>query len=154
VGERPPIEDDLGQIAEPYRAAMLRDLLAAELHGRGSRGEQPGAAEYAARCPEFAEQVLHLFLDGELIATPKTALDERLGRSYDIDAGREPVSDATRRRGPQAAICSAAWGARRASPSFPSQFSRPVIIRYPWSAATEISSPWRLRSLTSTGGRP
>ena len=50
----------------------------------------PGGGSTQARCPEYAEQILPLFVDGELIATPKTALDERVGHSYDSDVGREP----------------------------------------------------------------
>ena len=94
VGERPRIEDYLGQIAETYRLALICDLLAAEVYARRRLGERPGATEYAARCPEYAEQILHLFLHWELIATPKSALDERAGRSHDTDADREPAGAA------------------------------------------------------------
>ncbi len=33
-GDRPRVEDYLGAVAEPYRPALLRDLLAAELAAR------------------------------------------------------------------------------------------------------------------------
>jgi eukaryotic-like serine/threonine-protein kinase len=91
AGEQPRIEDYLGQIAEPYRLAVLRDLLAAELNARSRRGEQPGAAEYAARCPQHAEQVLHMFLDRELTEAPKSAAEQRSVRRGDTDANSEPA---------------------------------------------------------------
>ena len=57
AGERPRIEEVLGQIAEAYRPVLLRDLLAEELNARRRLGEQPTPAEYAARCPEHAERI-------------------------------------------------------------------------------------------------
>ena len=57
AGEPARIEEVLGQIAEAYRPALLRDLLAADLNARRRLGEQPTPAEYAARCPEHAEHI-------------------------------------------------------------------------------------------------
>ncbi len=94
AGEPPRIEEVLGQIAEAYRPALLRDLLAAELHARRRLGEQPTPAEYAARCPEHAERISDVFLDLELCETPKTALDQPVGRASDTDAGGEPAGAA------------------------------------------------------------
>ncbi|MFI5454982.1 MAG: serine/threonine-protein kinase PknK [Isosphaerales bacterium] len=91
AGEQPRIEDDLGQIAEAYRPALLRDLLAAELNARRRLGEQPTPTDYAARCPEHAERILDLFLDLELLETPKTGLEQLVGRWGDTDAGSEPA---------------------------------------------------------------
>ena len=88
AGEPPRIEEVLGQIAEAYRPALLRDLLAAELNARRRLGEQPTPAEYAARCPEHAERISDVFLDLELCETPKTALDQPVGRASDTDAWR------------------------------------------------------------------
>ena len=45
AGERPRIEDFLGQVADTYRAFLLRDLLAAELNARRRLGEQPTPTE-------------------------------------------------------------------------------------------------------------
>ena len=94
AGEPPRIEEVLGQIAEAYRPALLRDLLAAELHARRRLGEQPTPAEYAARCPEHAERISDVFLDLELCETPKTALDQPVGRASDTDPGGEPAGAA------------------------------------------------------------
>ena len=94
AGEPPRIEEVLGQIAEAYRPALLRDLLAAELNARRRLGEQPTPAEYAARCPEHAERISDVFLDLELCETPKTALDQPVGRASDTDAGGEPAGAA------------------------------------------------------------
>ena len=94
ASEPPRIEEVLGQIAEAYRPALLRDLLAAELHARRRLGEQPTPAEYAARCPEHAERISDVFLDLELCETSKTALDQPVGRASDTDAGGEPAGAA------------------------------------------------------------
>jgi eukaryotic-like serine/threonine-protein kinase len=47
-GARPRIEDYLGS-DDPYRPALLRDLLASELAARRRRGEQPEPSEYRGR---------------------------------------------------------------------------------------------------------
>ncbi len=60
-GEAPRMEDYLGEVAEPDRPALLRELLAADLNARRRRGERPTPAEYAARCPEDARRILDLF---------------------------------------------------------------------------------------------
>jgi serine/threonine-protein kinase len=41
AGGWPRVEDYLGEVAEAYRTALLRDLRAAELHARRRRGERP-----------------------------------------------------------------------------------------------------------------
>src|SRR5262245_6943178 len=51
AGRRPRIEDYLGEVTEPYRPALLRDLLAWELNARRRRGERPEPAEYRDRLP-------------------------------------------------------------------------------------------------------
>ena len=50
-GGRPRVEDYLGGLDAAYRPALLRALLAAELHARGHRGERPEPGEYHARFP-------------------------------------------------------------------------------------------------------
>jgi serine/threonine-protein kinase len=50
-GQRPRIEDYLGEIGEPHRAALLRELLAAELEARRHLGERLDAGEYRGRFP-------------------------------------------------------------------------------------------------------
>jgi len=51
AGRRPRIEDFLGEIPEPERPALLRELLLLELELRRTQGERPTAAEYRARFP-------------------------------------------------------------------------------------------------------
>jgi serine/threonine-protein kinase len=50
-GECPRIEDALGEVAEPHRRALLRDLLAAEVAARRRRGEWPEPRDYQGRFP-------------------------------------------------------------------------------------------------------
>jgi serine/threonine-protein kinase len=61
VGERPRIEDCLGEAAEAYRTALVRDLLAGELHARRRRGERPEPAEYQNRLPGEATAIASAF---------------------------------------------------------------------------------------------
>src|SRR4051812_6219671 len=51
-GGRPRAEDYLGALEATHRPALLRDLLAAELHARRCRGERPEPAEYHDRFPD------------------------------------------------------------------------------------------------------
>ena len=48
-GERPRVEDALGEVPAPYRRALLRDLLAAEVAARRRFGEIPAPREYRGR---------------------------------------------------------------------------------------------------------
>src|SRR5262245_28548086 len=50
-GERPRVEDELGAVEPRYRAALLRDLVAAELAARRRRGERPRPRDYRDRFP-------------------------------------------------------------------------------------------------------
>jgi WD40 repeat protein/serine/threonine protein kinase/tetratricopeptide (TPR) repeat protein len=63
-GARPRIADYLGEVAEAYRPALARDLLAAERDARRRLGERPDGAEYAASDPELADWI------GALLAAP------------------------------------------------------------------------------------
>jgi hypothetical protein len=65
-GERPRIEDCLGNIAEANRLALLRDLLAAELAARRRRGEHPDPRDYRERFSDHLETVDAAF--GEPVA--------------------------------------------------------------------------------------
>jgi serine/threonine-protein kinase len=56
-GERPQLEEHLGEVAAPYRLALLRDLLAAEIAARRRRGESPEPREYRDRLPGDASTV-------------------------------------------------------------------------------------------------
>jgi WD40 repeat protein/predicted Ser/Thr protein kinase len=50
-GGRPRVEDYLGAVTAEYRAALLCDLLAAEIDARRRRGERPEPGEYHDRLP-------------------------------------------------------------------------------------------------------
>ena len=51
-GTRPRIEDYLTEVDESQRPALLEELLRVELELRRRDGEEPGAADYAARFPQ------------------------------------------------------------------------------------------------------
>jgi WD40 repeat protein/Flp pilus assembly protein TadD len=53
AGQRPRIEDYLGDAHEPERAALVRHLIAVDAEYRQKQGEQPQAAEYRARFPDL-----------------------------------------------------------------------------------------------------
>src|SRR5262249_39787080 len=52
AGPRPRLEDFLGELPEPGRSALLRELLAAELELRRASGERPTPDEYSPRFPD------------------------------------------------------------------------------------------------------
>ena len=60
-GERPEIEAYLGQVPEPARVLLLRELLGLELAYRRRRGETPTSAEYEPRFPEHADLISAVF---------------------------------------------------------------------------------------------
>src|SRR5947209_6787865 len=77
-GDRPRVEDYLGAVAEQYRPALLRDLLAAELEARRRRGEQPEPHEYQDRFPGEAALVEVAFASTPI---PISRLRSRIRRS-------------------------------------------------------------------------
>jgi len=52
-GARPRIEDSLGDMPEPARAALVRELILAEVHYRRQFGERPQPEDYQTRFPEL-----------------------------------------------------------------------------------------------------
>jgi tRNA A-37 threonylcarbamoyl transferase component Bud32 len=62
AGERPAIEDYLGEVSGPERALALRELLALELARRHAAGERPLLDEYLARFPSHQTLVRTVFL--------------------------------------------------------------------------------------------
>jgi serine/threonine protein kinase len=63
AGQRPRIEDYLGEEPVPARSALLRELLAAELGWRRQHGESPGLQEYLQRLADDALLVETAFED-------------------------------------------------------------------------------------------
>src|SRR5262245_49009686 len=81
AGGRPRIEDHLAEVTGPERTALIRELLAVELHWRRRGGERPAADEYLERLPGEAEAVHAAF-----------GRTETLG----LDAGSAPGPPSTR----------------------------------------------------------
>src|SRR4051794_38002450 len=61
AGQRPRIEEYLGDVPELEQAALLVELLALELEQRELRGECPTQAEYRARFPAYARPIAAAF---------------------------------------------------------------------------------------------
>ncbi len=81
AGERPRIEDELGEFAAAYRPALFRDLLAAELSARRWRGERPEPHEYRDRFPGDAATIGDAFGGPTRHgAEPSAAAGAELGR--------------------------------------------------------------------------
>jgi WD40 repeat protein/predicted Ser/Thr protein kinase len=82
AGERPRLEEALGETAEPERSLLFRELLAVELELRRGGGEAPSPADYLARFPDYAE-LLRTMLDGAPaggLAPPGYEILSELGR--------------------------------------------------------------------------
>src|SRR5262249_17808262 len=80
----PQIEEFLGDVLEPTRSALLRDLLRMDLEYRRKQGEQPDEAEYRARLGmERASIVAEVFAtpaSGAAVVVPGYELLDELGR--------------------------------------------------------------------------
>ena len=61
AGQRPQIENYLGEVPERERPGLWRELLQLELDYRRQAGETLAAADYLRRFPDQAEMVLALF---------------------------------------------------------------------------------------------
>jgi formylglycine-generating enzyme required for sulfatase activity len=68
AGQRPRIEDYLGEGAGPERSLLFRELLKLELEYRRQSGEVPVAADYVQRFPEHAGLVEAVFREAVGIA--------------------------------------------------------------------------------------
>ncbi len=71
AGRRPRIEDYLGDLPEPERPALLRELLAIELECRRRCGEQPTPREYWARFPGDSDRINAAFGAATLAIHPR-----------------------------------------------------------------------------------
>jgi tetratricopeptide (TPR) repeat protein len=78
-GRRPRIEDFLGDMPEPGRPALLRELLGLEMSYRHAHGERPGPEEYLARFPDFAAAIGAVF--DETRRSPDPPPMRRIGTS-------------------------------------------------------------------------
>jgi tRNA A-37 threonylcarbamoyl transferase component Bud32 len=70
AGGRPRLEDWLALVEDGDRAALLRELLALDLHYRGLRGERPQVEEYRLRLPSYPG-VVDAALAALRMATPQ-----------------------------------------------------------------------------------
>ncbi len=61
AGQRPRIEDYLAEVPERGRAALLRHLLALELHYRHAAGDTPELAEYRKWFPDYLAALADAF---------------------------------------------------------------------------------------------
>jgi hypothetical protein len=61
AGEPPQIEDYLDADRQPYHPELLRELLLLDVEYRTRAGEDPSAAQYKARFPQYAELVEEAF---------------------------------------------------------------------------------------------
>jgi serine/threonine-protein kinase len=62
-GQRPRIEDYLGDTPEPERSELLRELIRLEYAYRRDRGEKPTLQEYQMRFPDHADLINAAFLE-------------------------------------------------------------------------------------------
>jgi WD40 repeat protein len=83
AGQRPPIDDYLGDIPEPERTALLRELVGLEMSYRQLAGEQPCLKEYQARFPDLS-QALSATLPDAAGARPPTPAAPPAIPGYDI----------------------------------------------------------------------
>src|SRR5262245_33960113 len=81
AGQRPRIEDHLGQASEPARPALLGELLRMELEYRGRNGERPTENEYV---PRFGQEIVRRVL----AETPRGALPQVAGYEILQELGR------------------------------------------------------------------
>src|SRR4029077_2250893 len=70
-GERPLIESFLGDIPQPQRSVLLRELIALDIHYRKRAGEVPESEEYSRRFPAEADLLADFWpADSPSTATP------------------------------------------------------------------------------------
>ncbi len=84
LGQRPHLEDYLGDAPEPMRLILLRELVVVEIQYRRWCGELVALPEYQRRFPHHAEMLGALFgIEGAQTTTPSgeiTSAHSRLGR--------------------------------------------------------------------------
>jgi serine/threonine-protein kinase len=97
-GPGPDIETCLADIAEPRRAALLRELIRIEVHYRHERGNLPSTAEFLARFPGLDPT----WLDQALVASQRST-PRGLDSDETVDQGptRDAPADDTARFTPR-----------------------------------------------------
>src|SRR5262245_8492758 len=83
AGQRPRIEDYLGETCEPTRPALLGELLRLELEYRSRKGEQPTEEEDRCRFPGHGTLVRQV-----LAGLPRSALPQVPGYNVLEEIGR------------------------------------------------------------------
>jgi serine/threonine-protein kinase len=86
AGQRPRVEDYLGDAPEPERSALARHLIAVDIEYRQKRGEQPQAAEYRACFPGLDPAWL-----ADAVAAPAAMQPEPAARAQPGAAGAAPA---------------------------------------------------------------
>jgi serine/threonine protein kinase len=61
VGQRPGVQEYLGEASEPQRADLFRELLKLDLHYRRQQRETPTEAEYCQDFPEYTDLIQAVF---------------------------------------------------------------------------------------------
>jgi hypothetical protein len=87
-GQRPRLEDYLGEVADEHRPSLLRHLLAAEIDCRRDLGETPAEADYRDRFPDQVHLVSTLLARMRLDASTPPA-------PSDVTVGPDPALAAT-----------------------------------------------------------
>ena len=82
-GQRPRIEDHLGEASGPFRMALVKELLMIEWQRRLNLGEQPSPEEYVSRFPEHARWIRQATLER----------DPSLRTTVGFDPTATPTSD-------------------------------------------------------------
>jgi serine/threonine protein kinase len=80
TGQRPRIEEFLGDAPEPVRSALLRELIALDIEYRRQAGEQPQAADYHVQFPSLDPAQVGAYLEPQVSTVPRTTLPAELPR--------------------------------------------------------------------------
>ncbi len=87
AGQRPRPEDHLGDLTEPERSLLLRELLRRELAFRHGDGERPTADEYARRFPDLGPWLGALLGLAPTTPGPPTAAGLTAGPATRVQSG-------------------------------------------------------------------
>lgn len=99
-GESASLEMKFAEADPAVRSFLLRELLAAEIEWRRSRGERPRPADYQSRFPDHVEQIQQAFglagdSDYTLAFTPTVPVDDT-GLSMSLETIGQPPSPLSR----------------------------------------------------------